>query len=184
MYKRKQVGRILGELDRLGLREKTASVFTSDHGYHLGEHTFWQKSNLHEEVTRVPLVISMPGLNPGRSSSLVELVDLFPTLSAAAGLQAPGDLHGTSLLPILKDPGARVKESALSIHGSGTSMRTAQWTYTRYKDGSEELYDMENDPGQFTNRARVKESEQALAIHRRAFDKRLRAAGLNPTKVR
>ena len=179
-----QVGRILGELDRLGLREKTAIVFTSDHGYHLGEHTFWQKSNLHEEVTRVPLVISMPGLNPGRSSSLVELVDLFPTLSAAAGLQAPGDLHGTSLLPILKDPGARVKESALSIHGSGTSMRTAQWTYTRYKDGSEELYDMENDPGQFTNRARVKESEQALAIHRRAFDKRLRAAGLNPTKVR
>ncbi|MCH2332089.1 MAG: sulfatase-like hydrolase/transferase, partial [Roseibacillus sp.] len=90
-----QVGRILGELDRLGLREKTAIVFTSDHGYHLGEHTFWQKSNLHEEVTRVPLVISMPGRNPGRSSSLVELVDLFPTLSAAARLQAPGDLHGT-----------------------------------------------------------------------------------------
>tara|TARA_B100000963_G_scaffold346817_1_gene352456 strand:- start:41 stop:781 length:741 start_codon:yes stop_codon:yes gene_type:complete len=179
-----QVGRILDELDRLGLREKTAIVFTSDHGYHLGEHTFWQKSNLHEEVTRVPLIISLPGLKPGRTSSLVELVDLFPTLSAAAGLETPEGLHGTSLFPILRDPNAQVKQSALSIHGSGTSMRTANWTYTRYKDGSEELYDMTNDPEQFTNRARVKKSEQALAIQRRAFDKRLRASGLTPARLR
>jgi hypothetical protein len=63
-------------------------------------------------------------------------------------------------------------------------MRTANWTYTRYKDGSEELYDMKNDPEQFTNRARVKKSEQALGIQRRAFDKRLRAAGLKPAKIR
>ena len=179
-----QVGRILDELDRLGLREKTAIVFTSDHGYHLGEHTFWQKSNLHEEVTRVPLVISMPGLKPGRSSSLVELVDLFPTLSAAAGLQAPGDLHGTSLLPILKDPVARVKESALSIHSSGTSMRTASWTYTRYKDGSEELYDMTNDPGQFTNRANDVKAAVTLAGQRKAFEKRLKAAGIKAARLR
>ena len=179
-----QVGRILDELDRLGLREKTAIVFTSDHGYHLGEHTFWQKSNLHEEVTRVPLVISMPGLKPGRSSSLVELVDLFPTLSAAAGLQAPGDLHGTSLLPILKDPVARVKESALSIHSSGTSMRTASWTYTRYKDGSEELYDMKNDPGQFTNRANDVKAAVTLAEQRKAFEKRLKAAGIKAARLR
>ena len=179
-----QVGRILDELDRLGLREKTAIVFTSDHGYHLGEHTFWQKSNLHEEVTRVPLVISMPGLKSGRSSSLVELVDLFPTLSAAAGLQAPGDLHGTSLLPILKDPVARVKESALSIHSSGTSMRTASWTYTRYKDGSEELYDMKNDPGQFTNRASDVEAAVTLAEQRKAFERRLEAADIKAARLR
>ena len=179
-----QVGRILDELDRLGLREKTAIVFTSDHGYHLGEHTFWQKSNLHEEVTRVPLVISLPGLKPGRSKSLVELVDLFPTLSAAAGLHAPEGLHGTSLLPILNDPAARVKESALSIHSSGTSMRTASWTYTRYKDGSEELYDMKNDPGQFTNRANDAESAKTLAGQRKAFDKRLRASDLKPARLR
>ena len=65
-----QVGRVLDELDRLGLRETTAVVFTSDHGYHLGDHQFWQKSNLHEQVLRVPLIISSPGLEPGRSESM------------------------------------------------------------------------------------------------------------------
>ena len=181
-----QVGRVLDELDRLGLREKTAIVFTSDHGYHLGEHTFWQKSNLHEEVTRVPLIISMPGGRTGRSKSLVELVDLFPTLSAVAGLKAPGGLHGTSLLPILSDPAARVKESALSIHGSGVSMRIAGWTYTRYKDGSEELYDMEKDPGQFSNLAFSKQDEYVdrLKKVRAIFSKRLKAAELKPGKLR
>jgi len=179
-----QVGRILDELDRLGLREKTAIVFTSDHGYHLGEHTFWQKSNLHEEVTRVPLIISLPGHEAGRSKSLVELVDLFPTLSAAAGLKTPEGLHGTSLLPILRDPAARVKDSALSIHSSGTSMRTANWAYTRYKDGSEELYDMKNDPGQFTNRASDVGATVTLAGQRKAFERRLKAAGIKATRLR
>ncbi len=179
-----QVGRILDELDRLGLREKTAIVFTSDHGYHLGEHTFWQKSNLHEEVTRVPLIISLPGHEAGRSKSLVELVDLFPTLSAAAGLKTPEGLHGTSLLPILRDPAAKVKESALSIHSSGTSMRTANWTYTRYKDGSEELYDMKNDPGQFTNRASDVEAAVTLAEQRKAFERRLEAADIKAARLR
>lgn len=180
-----QVGLILDELDRLGLRDQTAIVFTSDHGYHLGEHTFWQKSNLHEEVTRVPLVVSMPGGRAGRSKSLVELVDLFPTLSAAAGLKSPGGLHGISLLPILSDPAARVKESALSIHGSGVSMRIAGWTYTRYKDGSEELYDMEKDPGQLSNLAFGKQDEYVdrLKKVRVIFNKRLKEAGLKPGKL-
>ncbi|MBP34537.1 MAG: hypothetical protein CMP31_02620 [Roseibacillus sp.] len=177
-----QVGRILDELDRLGLREKTAIVFTSDHGYHLGEHTFWQKSNLHEEVLRVPLLISLPGGKPGRSKSLVELVDLFPTLSTAAGLHAPEGLHGTSLLPILNDPAARVKESALSIHSSGTSMRTANWTYTRYKDGSEELYNMSKDRGQFTNLVKDSKFGTVLKKQRAAFDQRIAAAGIKMKK--
>ena len=153
-------------------------------GFHLGEHTFWQKSNLHEEVTRVPLIISLPGHEAGRSKSLVELVDLFPTLSAAAGLKTPEGLHGTSLLPILRDPAAKVKESALSIHSSGTSMRTANWTYTRYKDGSEELYDMKNDPGQFTNRASDVEAAVTLAEQRKAFERRLEAADIKAARLR
>ena len=77
-----QVGRILDELDRLGLRESTAVVFTSDHGYHLGEHGFWQKSNLHEEVTRVPLIIDAPGYSSGRSRALAELMDIYQSSSS------------------------------------------------------------------------------------------------------
>jgi iduronate 2-sulfatase len=148
-----QVGRILTELDRLGLRETTAIVFTSDHGYHLGDHTFWQKANVHEQVTRVPLILSLPGNKPGRSSSIVELVDLYPTLSKVAGLKIPEHVQGTSLLPILKDPTATVKEGALSF-GKGHSWRTPNWAYMRYTDGTEELYDMRKDPEQFTNLAK------------------------------
>jgi iduronate 2-sulfatase len=80
-----QVGRVLNELDRLGLRETTAVAFTTDHGYHLGEHGFWQKMNLHEEVVRVPLIASVPGMKPGRSKSFVELVDIFPTCTELLG---------------------------------------------------------------------------------------------------
>lgn len=147
-----QVGRILDELDRLGLRDSTAIVFTSDHGYHLGEHQFWQKSNLHEEVLRVPLVMSIPGFKPGRSKSIVELMDIYPTLSDLAGLSIPDSVQGVSLAPILQDPQAVVKPAALSFN-KGFSLRTPNWHYMRYTDGSEELYDMQNDPGEFTNEA-------------------------------
>ena len=71
-----QLGRVLDELDRLGLRDSTTIAFTTDHGYHLGEHGFWQKANLHEEVVRVPLIVSAPEIKPCRPSSFVELVDL------------------------------------------------------------------------------------------------------------
>ncbi|MBC8352888.1 MAG: sulfatase [Planctomycetes bacterium] len=149
-----QVGRMLDELERLGLRDSTTVVFLSDHGYHLGEHTFWQKNNLHEEVTRVPLIMSVPGYEAGRTDSIVELVDLFPTLSELAGLAVPGELHGTSLVPILKSHNASVNEGALSfVKGQHISWRTRDYAYMQYKDGSKELYDMNSDPEQFTNAA-------------------------------
>lgn len=182
-----QVGRVLDELDRLGLRERTAVVFTSDHGYHLGEHHFWQKSNLHEEVLRVPLIISVPGMKSGRTKSIVELVDLFPTLSDLAGLKAPGGLHGTSLVPVLKDPSAIIKPGALSFN-NGHSLRSPGWHYMRYKDGSEELYDMEKDPGEITNLAKVASASTQLALQRKLLDQRLKSAGIlknrKPSKKR
>ncbi len=162
MFMDEQVGRIIAELDRLGLRESTAIVFTSDHGYHLGDHTFWQKANVHEQVIRVPLMIAAPGISPGRSESIVELVDLFPTLCELTGVAMPDGLHGKSLLPVLQDTSATIKESALSFTKGGTSLRTSRWAYMRYKDGTEELYDMRRDPEQFTNLASAAEHADTL----------------------
>ncbi len=147
-----QVGRVVAELERLGIRDSTAIVFTSDHGYHLGEHGFWQKSNLHEEVLHVPLIIDAPNFDAGQTNSIVELVDLFPTCAELAGIPVPAKLHGKSLVPVLKDPQATVKDGALSLN-RGFSFRTDRWHYMRYTDGTKELYDMTSDPREFTNLA-------------------------------
>ncbi len=161
-YMDEQVGKVLDELDRLGLRESTVVVFTSDHGYHLGEHTFWQKSNLHEESTRVPLIISAPGFEAGRSGSLAELVDIYPTLCELTGKPIPKAVEGSSLVSILKDPSEKVNETAVSFVQKGKGWRFDDWAYMRYKDGSEELYDMKADPGQFTNLAEKEDSGEVL----------------------
>ena len=164
-----QVGRILKTLNELGLDQETAVFFTSDHGYLLGEHHFWQKGNLREEVTRVPLLIRSPNHQPGISSSIVELVDLFPTACDLVSLSKPRSVQGTSLLPIINNPKFKAKESALSFVNKGTSMRSSNWAYMKYGDGSEELYDMKKDPKQFTNLAKVQGYEKVLFSIRRRF---------------
>ena len=179
-----QVGRILDELDRLGLRDSTAIVFTSDHGYHLGEHTFWQKSNLHEEVLRVPMIISVPGMKSGRTRSIVELVDLMPTLATICDINVPPTVQGKSLLPVLKDHSVSVKEGALSFHRGGISYRVNGWSYTRYKGGEEEFYDMKEDPDQFLNLASQDNDKYTSKLKkmRSRFDKRLKDLGLKIKK--
>ena len=164
-----QVGKVLAELDRLGLRDSTTVIFTSDHGYHLGEHHMWQKSNLHEEVTRVPLIVAAPGFDAGRSKSLVELVDIYPTVCSLTNVAIPQTVQGESLVPVLKDPDTTVRDAALSINRGSFGIRTDDWAFMRYKDGSEELYDMNADPGQFTNLAGIekhtdKKSELAAKL--------------------
>ena len=181
----RQVGRILDELQQAGLRDSTAIVFCSDHGYHLGEHGFWQKSNFHEEVTRVPLIIAAPGMPAGRTQSLVELVDIFPTLTDLTAIKTPASVQGKSLLPLLKNPAASVRESALSIYtkgqttNSGHALRTPEWSFMRYKDGTEELYDMNNDPLQFTNLADKSEFQPIKKSLTTQLQQRLRDAQIN-----
>ena len=165
----RQVGRVLDALDASPYRDTTAVIFTSDHGYHLGEHGFWQKSNLHEEVLRVPLIIRVPGGKPGRTRSIAELVDLYPTICQWTGKEIPGDVQGVSLVPVLDDPRASVKPDALSFKG-GASLRTRDWHFIRYNDGSRELYDMKVDPGEVTNLAG--ESDHAETVER--LEKRLK----------
>ena len=172
-----QVGKVLDELDRLGLRDTTTVIFTSDHGYHLGEHTFWQKNNLHENVIRVPLIIDSPDADhsPGRSHSIVELVDIYPTACELSGVEIPTTVEGESLVPLLADPAAKVREAARSFAAGGKSLRTADWAYMRYKDDSEELYDMKTDPGQFTNLAK----DPAHAQQLEGFRKQMNQFGKN-----
>ncbi|MFK7736091.1 MAG: sulfatase [Pirellulaceae bacterium] len=155
-----QVGRLLEELERQGVRDKTAIVFISDHGYHLGDHGFWQKANLHEQAIRVPMIVSVPGKPAGRCDSIVELVDVYPTIAELAGISFPREVQGQSLVPLLSQPEQTLRDSALSFH-DGVSLRTKDWHFIQYKDGSEELYDMRGDEDQFHNLA-VDLSKQSM----------------------
>ena len=160
-----QVGRIMDALDRLNLAKNTIVVFTSDHGYHLYDHNLWQKRSLFEASARVPLVIRAPEMNaPGESTdALAGLIDLYPTLAELAGIDAPDNLDGTSLVPVLDDPAASVKDAAFTeIHfsktRSGYSVRTdrhryAIWTDAKGQMTGEALFDMQADPQERTNLA-------------------------------
>lgn len=168
-----QVGRVLDALDRLGLAENTVIVFTSDHGYHMGEHGLWQKMSLFEESARVPLLIVAPGVSQSNSvvASPVGLIDLYPTLAQLCGVSAPANLQGESLVPMLREGAAMGRGWALSqvTRGGGGkaagggyfgySLRTARWRYTQWDEGREgsELYDHAVDPRELTNLATAPE---------------------------
>ena len=111
-----QVGRVIDALDRLDLARKTIVVFTSDHGYHTGEHGLWQKQSLFEESARVPLLIVAPGVAKagGAAASPVGHIDLYPTLTSLAAVAAPSNLQGQDLTPLLRDPGALGRGWALT----------------------------------------------------------------------
>lgn len=164
-----QVGRVLDTLDRLGLADNTILVFTSDHGYHTGEHGLWQKLSLFEESARVPLLIVAPGTGqPGTVvAAPVGLIDVYPTLSELCQVPAPENLQGQSLVPLLKDtsaPGRGWTLSQVTRGGKagtrgqsffGYSLRTPRWRYTEWDEGRQgrELYDHRSDPRELTNLA-------------------------------
>ena len=156
-----QLGRLLDELDRLELREKTVVVFVSDHGYLLGEHKMWKKARLWEEAIRVPLIISAPGMKQGASCEhTVELLDLYPTLTALANLPAEPGVQGQSLVPLLRDSEATLsrRDALIQVRG-GFALREDKWAYMWYpasgkhaQDG-EMLYNLTSDPHQHSNLA-------------------------------
>lgn len=158
-----QLGKVLDELDRLKLTDRTVIVFCGDHGYHLGEHTQWAKTSNFEYDARVPLFLATPmqnrlpkspktsevSGNGQRTNSLAELVDLFPTLVDLCGLPRPDGLEGTSLVPVLNDVSKSVKPAAFTQHPRppyfdrepsgepavmGVSVRTAHVRYTEWRD--------------------------------------------------
>ncbi|MEO6246080.1 MAG: sulfatase, partial [Opitutaceae bacterium] len=159
-----QVGRVIAALDRLGLADSTVIVFTSDHGYHTGEHGLWQKQSLFEESARVPLLIVAPGVGAkgGVAATPVAHIDLFPTLAELAGVTPPANLQGQSLVPILKNPATVGRGWAITqvtrrgnARFFGYSLRTPRWRYTEWNEGKQgrELYDHDSDPKEITNLA-------------------------------
>lgn len=149
-----QVGRILEALQRAGLAENTIVVLWSDHGYHLGEKGISGKNTLWERSTRVPLILSGPGVSPGQVCQRpVELLDLYPTLLELSGLpRSEQQLEGLSLAPQCTDATAPRERPAITTCNQGNfSVVNECWRYIRYVDGAEELYDTAKDPAEFDN---------------------------------
>ncbi|MBA4062453.1 MAG: sulfatase [Isosphaera sp.] len=156
------VGRVVAELDKLGLRESTVVVFWGDHGYHLGEKGKWSKhGSLYEVGTRVPLIVVAPGAkgNGKVAPRPVQSVDLYPTLCELCGLKPPPGLEGHSLKPLLDDPSAAWAHPAYTVAGNrknlGVAVRTDKYRYAEYEDGKggAMLFDAAADPTESKNLA-------------------------------
>jgi arylsulfatase A-like enzyme len=151
-YSDAMVGHILDELDRLDLRKNTIIVLWGDHGWQLGEHSLWCKHALFRTSLRAPLVISAPQhLKGQKTASLVEFVDIYPTLCELAGVEMPDHLDGVSLVPILKRPKTRLKEAIYGKYHSGDSVKTASYQYTEWGSGAQMLYDHTRDSDENVN---------------------------------
>lgn len=168
-----QIGRVLNELDRLKLTDKTVIVLWSDHGYNVGQHGQWMKQSLFETSARVPLIISVPGGTKGQASGrTVELLDIYPTLAELCGLTPTQKLAGKSLTSLLKNPeGLWDKAAYTQVKRNqmfGRSVRTERFRYTEWDGGKAgvELYDHQKDPNEFTNLA--KETSYIITVNEMA----------------
>lgn len=169
------IGRLLDELDRLGLRENTLVVFWGDHGYYMGEHSWWGgKHNNYEGATRAPLLVAVPGQKTAgqKTKALVEFVDIFPSLADLCGLPPSPGVEGTSFKPLLEHPKRPWKKAAFSEYPKGghqgTAMRTDRYRYVEWKNKAgeivaRELYDHQTDPQENENVADKPEHSKVIA---------------------
>jgi arylsulfatase A-like enzyme len=157
-----QVGKVLSELEKLGLRDNTIVMIWGDHGWHLGDYGIWGKSTLYDYALRSPLIVRAPGVSAvgKKSEELIESLDIYPTLSELCGLEVPVHLDGKSFAGLLKKSGVAGKGFACSYHKTkdyiGESMRTkqyriARWTDLNNKEVQVELYDHKSDPDENAN---------------------------------
>lgn len=171
-----QIGKVLAELERLELAESTIVVLWGDHGFHLGDHGLWTKHTNYEQANRIPLIVVAPGVTlPGTSTQqMAESVDLYPTLAELAGLpkpDGPQPIEGVSLVPVLRDPAARVRDHAYHAYPKaklGRAIRTQRYRLVEWKQvgaaeetAEFELYDYKVDPQETRNVA----SEQTDVVN-------------------
>lgn len=156
-YTDSQIGRVLDELDRLGLADDTIVVLWGDHGWNLGEHTLWCKHCHFQTSLRAPLIVRIPGLKGGiKTDGLTEFVDIYPSLCELADLPIPKHTEGRSFVPLVKDPNRAWKDAIYSRFHSGDSVRTDRYCYTEWtgRDGkmtARMLYDQKLDPKENVN---------------------------------
>lgn len=166
-----QVGKILDSIETLGIADNTIIVFWSDHGYNTGHHGQWMKQSLFDQVTRTPLIISIPGMksNGKKTNNHVEFIDIYPTIAEACGLKVPDLVQGVNLAPILNEVNIewnrpaftqvqRTKKTSDSKEKKvfwGRTVRLGDFRYTEWDEGKEgvELYNYAIDPNEFTNLA-------------------------------
>ena len=153
-----QVGKVMAALKASGQEDNTIVIFTSDHGFHLGEHDFWAKVSLLDESSQVPLIISVPGKQPAVCHSLTELLDLYPTLAALCGLPAQPRLQGKDISRMLDDADHTVRTAAFSVAPmrKGFLLREDDWAFIQYGEQGQngmELFHIKTDPHQYTNLA-------------------------------
>lgn len=138
------------------MTDNTIVVLLGDHGWHLGEHNFWGKHTLFNQVTHAPFMVSYPGGMHGSSSSIVEFVDIYPSLCEACGIPQPRHLQGRSFLPTLKDPKKKHRDYAFIQWEKGVNLVTLNYSYAQWYDSSlnivsEMLFDHRNDPEENKN---------------------------------
>ena len=164
-YMDAQVGRVLDQLDALGLTENTVIVLAGDHGFHLGEHGKFAKRTIFEVALRSPLIVSVPGqsLRGVETNALVELVDIYPTLCDLCQLPIPSELEGISMVPVLEEPARSWKTAAFSQVDvdPAYSIRTERYRYTERRR-ARELYDYYTDPDGTINIANLPENAELV----------------------
>jgi iduronate 2-sulfatase len=188
-----QIGRVLDTMDRLDLWKTTVVVLWGDHGWHLGDHGLWCKHTNFEQAAHNPVIICAPGRAAGKETrSLMQTVDLYPTLCALARIEPPQGLAGRSLVPILDDPTASIQDAVFHVFprggGSGIgellgrAVRTERWRYVEWRSFKDdavqgrELYDYQTDPSETENK--VDHPEHAVLVK----DLAARIAALGPAK--
>ncbi|MBI97665.1 MAG: iduronate-2-sulfatase [Verrucomicrobiales bacterium] len=175
-----QVGKVMAALKQSGQADNTIVIFTSDHGFHLGEHDFWAKVSLLDESSQVPLIISVPDQKPAVCHSFVELLDLYPSLAAMCGLPAQARLQGKDISPMLQDPTHTVRSAAFSVAPmrKGFLLREDDWAFIQYGEQGQngtELYHIKTDPGQYTNLATNPAHAKTVARFRKQMAAKLAA---------
>lgn len=151
-----QVGRLIKFLDESPHADNTIVVLWGDHGWHLGEKEHWRKFALWEEATRAPLIMVAPGVTKpnSRCDRTVDFMNIYPTLCNLCDLERPEHVEGYDMTPLLMNPQATWTHPAITTHGrKNHAVRTEQYRYIQYADGSQELYDHKSDPNEWKNLA-------------------------------